>query len=138
MPFTPVEIVGVIPEEVGSPRYDGSAGSGLYPVPVRLSRSLSADEATLLVALWDRPPEFTSIHRPGIARAGGNRIVLDGTTVDEFARYHAKTLVGVVEQFNVDAGKAAEKQELVSKALKQAEAEHRSHVQEVVGEIRFE
>ena len=43
MPFAPIEIVGVITDEVGSPRNDGGRGSALYAVPIRLSRSLSSE-----------------------------------------------------------------------------------------------
>jgi len=138
MSFTCVEIRGVIADEVGSPRNDGGRGSGLYAVPIRLSRSLAGDEAALLVALWDRPPRFTTMHRPGIARVGGDRIVLDGTTVDEVARYHASTLAVVVERFNVEAAEAAERKERAAEARAERDAAHRAHVNDVASQIRFE
>lgn len=45
----PVEIVGVIAEEVGEPRNDGTPGSAVYEVPVRLSRRPSDAWARLFV-----------------------------------------------------------------------------------------
>jgi hypothetical protein len=138
MPFTPIEIVGVITDEVGSPGNDGGRGSALYAVPIRLSRSLSFDEARVMTAIWDRPPRFTTMHRPGIAQVYGDRIVLDGTTVDEVAKYHAATLVTVVERFNIDVAPAVEHDERAAAAREQAEAAHRRHVVDIAGDIRFE
>ena len=138
VPFEEVEVRGLIAEEVGSPRGDGLSGSGLYAVPIRLSRMLTADEAQLLVGIWDRPPRFTTMHRPGIARVSGDVFVLDGTTIDEVERYHAATLAAVVERFNVDAAEAAEHRARRAAAKEQAEAVHRQHVQDVSRRIRFQ
>jgi hypothetical protein len=136
--FTPIEIVGVVTDEVGSPRNGGGPGSALYTVPIRLSRSLSSEEARFLEATWDRPPRFTTMHRPGIARVSGDRIVLDGATVDEVARYHAATLAAVVERFNLEAAQAYERDEQAALARSQAEAAHQQHVKDVALNIRFE
>lgn len=138
MPFERVEIRGVIAGEVGSPRGDGGPGSGLYAVPIRLSRMLSSDEARLLTEIWDRPPRFTTMHRPGIARVSDDVFVLDGTTVEEVERYHAATLSAVVERFNIDAAEAADRNDRRAAAKEQAEAAHRQHVENVAGRIRFE
>lgn len=137
MPFTPIEIVGVIADEVGNPRNDGGPGSALYAVPIRLSRALSPDEARVLTATWDRPPHFTTMHRPGIARVRGDQIVLDGTTVDEVAKYHATTLAAVLERFNIDVASAVERDERAAEVQAEAEADHRRHVEEIAGDIRF-
>lgn len=138
MSYVPVQIVGVIADEVGSPRNDGSRGSGLYAVPVRLSRSVSSAEASLLEALWDSPPSFTTMHRPGIARVAGDQITLDGTTIEEVERYHAKTLSRVVDKFNVDAAALVERQDREQREADEAEAEHRRRVDEASSRIKFE
>lgn len=138
MPFAPVEILGVVTDGVGSPRNDGGPGSALYAVPIGLSRPLTPEEGRVLTAIWDRPPQFTTMHRPGIARVSSDRIVLDGTTVDEVAKYHAATLVAVVERFNIVAAQTVERDEREAEAREQAEAAHRQHVQDVAGDIRFE
>ena len=40
------------------------------------------------------------MHRPGIAKVVGNHIILDGTTADEVAQYHHKTLELAIEKTN--------------------------------------
>ena len=95
-----LDIIGVIEEEVGTPRNDGTARSALYKVPIRLNRSADPMEAGLIEQVWDSPPRFTTMHRQGILRVYGDTIVLDGTTVDEVADYHAKTLRVVIERVN--------------------------------------
>src|SRR5690606_22216908 len=85
MDFEPITVTGVIADEVATPRNDGTAGSALYAVPIRLSRSVDAEEARMLEQIWDHPPRFTTMHRPGVAHVGGNRFVLNKTTVDEVA-----------------------------------------------------
>jgi len=138
VPFEPVTIIGVISDEISQPANDGRRGSALYAVPIRLSRGLSWEEARLITALWDRPPQFTTMHRLGIARVSGDRVVLDGTTVDEVAQYHAKTLSMVVEGFNVDAAEAARTAEDETAARRSSEEEHRRHVEDVAKNIRFQ
>lgn len=58
--FTGIDI-----EHVGAPRNDGSPGSALYAVPIKLNRRPSGIEAQLLVAHWDNPSSYTLMHRPG-------------------------------------------------------------------------
>jgi hypothetical protein len=130
-------IHGVLTDRVGTPRNDGTRGSGLYAVPIRLSRSLAGDEARLLEHLWDRPPEFTTMHRPGIARVSGDVITLDGTTIDEVERYHARTLSLVVDAFNlqiVQLRLAEAEQQAREAADREA---HRQHVEDVTDRLRF-
>ncbi|MGH7949443.1 MAG: toll/interleukin-1 receptor domain-containing protein, partial [Candidatus Binataceae bacterium] len=87
-----IKIVGVIVDEVGQPRNDGSRGSALYTVPFRLSATPSREWAIVFIDAWNSPPRFTTMHRPGIARVEGARVVLDGTTIDEVEQYHLETL----------------------------------------------
>jgi hypothetical protein len=134
----PVEIVGVIEDGVGEPRNDGSRGSGLYKVPIRLSARPSNTWARLFVDTWNRPPRFTTMHRPGIASVIGDRIVLDGTTIEEVEKYHAETLRLVVEKVNEDAA-ALEARERRQREVEETEKQkHREHVRDVAGRIRFE
>ncbi|MGO8684369.1 MAG: toll/interleukin-1 receptor domain-containing protein, partial [Thermoleophilia bacterium] len=99
-PGSPVRILGVIVDEVSEPILDDTRGSALYRIPLRLSRRPSAEWAGLFQRTWDNPPRFATMHRPGILRVQGDRIVLDGTTMDELERYHRDTLVLVLEQVN--------------------------------------
>ena len=57
-PFEPIEIVGVDKPNVGVPRDDGTRGSGLYRVPVKLSRRPPREWAADLPKAWDRPPRY--------------------------------------------------------------------------------
>ena len=99
-PHGPLHLVDVDREGITRPRDDGTPGSALYVVPLLLSGTPDTLWARLLVENWDRPPRFSTMHRPGIARVTGDRIVLDGTTVDEFARHHKRTLELVVAVTN--------------------------------------
>lgn len=40
------------------------------------------------------------MHRPGIATTYGNKVILDGTTIEEVERYHKDTLKLAVETAN--------------------------------------
>ncbi|HYX24526.1 MAG TPA: toll/interleukin-1 receptor domain-containing protein [Thermoanaerobaculia bacterium] len=98
--FEPVSIVGVVVDEVGTPRADGTRGSALYSVPFRLSRRPPPEWAELFVHAWDHPSSFTSMHRPGIAQVYDDKVVLDGTTVDEVEKNHRDTLLLAADQAN--------------------------------------
>lgn len=134
----PIRILGIIVDEVGEPRNDGTRGSALYRVPFRLSRPASGDWAQVFENVWNRPPRYTTMHRPGIATAYGDRIVLDGTTVEEVQKYHRDTLVLCVEETN---RRIEEHEDEVRKRRQQREIaseEHKRSVRDVAGNIRFE
>jgi TIR domain-containing protein len=99
-PSEPIRILGIDADHVGRPRNDGERGSALYEVPLRLNRRPSPLWTHVFRAVWDRPPRFTTMHRPGIASVSGDRIILDGTTIDEIDRYHAETLRHVIPEVN--------------------------------------
>jgi hypothetical protein len=99
-PDAPLKITGIIVDEVTEPTMDGSPGSSLYRIPFGLSRTPSRLWVDLFISEWDHPMQYTSMHRPGIARVAGNKIILDGTTVEEVKAYHRATLLLSVEQAN--------------------------------------
>lgn len=138
MPFEPVEIEGVIADQVGQPRNDGTPGCGLYRVPVRLSRRVSYDEAQYLVHLWDHPPQFTTMHRAGIAQVSGDVFTLDGTTVEEVRDVHARTLSLIVGRFNDEVPKLVAQQEAREERARAEREAHDRNVADVAGSIRFE
>lgn len=134
----PITIVGVVKEGVGKPRNDGTRGSGLYRIPLRLSRRPSAVWSELFARTWDHPPRYTTMHRPGIGTVQGDTIVLDGTTMDELEQYHVETLRGVIEKVNREAAEI-EAREAARQA--QAQAQARAHDDEVEGiadRLRFD
>lgn len=104
----PIRLIEIVADEVGTPRNDGTPGSALYRVPIRLSRSPSAEWSRCFVETWDNPPSFSTMHRPGIANVVGDRIILNGTTVEEIEKYHRDTLRVVVDRVNaLMAGRGA-------------------------------
>jgi hypothetical protein len=133
----PIKIVGVIEEDV-APRIDNHARSTLYEIPFRLSRQPSEPWSEFFVDAWNRPSEFTSMHRPGIARVEGDRIVLDGTTIEEVERYHLKTLKLAIDRANeltLQWGRSKEQRE---KALSEQQETLRHHVREVAKRLKFD
>ena len=89
--FTPITIKGIVDSEIGSPRNDGTPDSSLYTVPLKLSALAPSEWAAIFVEAFDHPSESTKGHRRGIASVHGNRIILNGTTVDEIRKIHRKT-----------------------------------------------
>jgi TIR domain len=134
----PVQIEGVIVEEVGEPRNDSSPRSALYRVPLRLSRAPSAEWAADFVATWDSPPEFTTRHRPGIASISGDRILLDGTTMDELERVHLQTLRLALEIANDREAKHLEHEQTEVRRRAEAAEAHLETVRAAAQRLRFD
>ena len=133
----PVRIVGVIADDVTEPRNDRTRGSALYTVPFRLSRPVSHDWSAAFEQVWNHPPQFTTMHRPGIAHARGNRIVLNGTTIDEVQRVHRDTLILCVKETNRIVAEHEKRQIADREARQRAADDHRRRVQERL-EDRFD
>ncbi len=132
-----IELDGIIVEEVTEPRNDGRSGSGLYAVPFLLSNTPTETWVEYFINSWNLPPRFTSMHRPGIARVQGNRIVLDGTTIEEVKRYHLDTLKLAVSEANrlvAETKRTEVQQASVSRSRSQ---QHRNHVAEVAKTLKF-
>lgn len=100
MALEPIKLVGVDTDRVTEPRNDGTPGSALYRVPIRLSRIPSWIWKQAFLNAWQFPRQFTSMHRPGIARIESDCIILDGTTIEEVRDTHRATLVLCVEDAN--------------------------------------
>jgi hypothetical protein len=133
-----IRIVEVIADEVTQPRNDGTVGSALYTVPLRLSAKPHPMWATLFVRNWDRPPTFTTMHRPGIARVVGDRVLLEGTTIEELEKYHRDTLQDVMEVTNEGYRRRAEEQQKRRRGQEDEQAQHRQNVDDVARRITFE
>ena len=127
--FEPIRILGVVIDEVGRPRNDGTRGCALYEVPFRLSADPPSEWAHLFVEAWNHPPQFTTMHRPGIASVVGPRLILDGTTIDEVERVHRPTLKLALEIAN-------EKYSTMVIAQQQAEQEERERMEKHSREVR--
>ena len=132
-----VRILGVVVDEVTEPRNDGSPGSALYAVPFRLSRTVSSDWARVFQRVWDSPPEYTSMHRPGIARVSRDRITLNGTTIDEVQRYHRATLILCVKETNRIISELAATQQREQEQRARLAQEHKRNVRDIADRIDF-
>jgi hypothetical protein len=132
-----VEIEGIDTDHVTAPRNDGTAGSGLYAVGIKLKQTPSPKWARLFPDNWDRPREWSTMHRPGIARVLGDRIVLDGTTIEEVRDVHVKTLKIAVEMTNEQAAELAERARAQRAQAAKEQAEHAANVQSVAADIKF-
>lgn len=134
----PIRIEGIIVDEVTTPKMDGSRGSALYRIPFKLSRTPSHIWQKAFVETWDRPPRWTTMHRPGIASVIGNKIILDGTTIEEVEKYHRDTLKLSVERAN-EIEKQYEAQKRRKEELERARVEkHKNEVQEAAKRIKFD
>lgn len=134
----PIRITGIIADEVGMPPNDGTRGSALYSVPFRLSRQPDADWASIFIATWNRPPRFTTMHRPGIASVYGDRVLLNGTTLEEVERYHRDTLKLVVDRTNEIHTEIQQENDRREEAERQRRSEHERHVRDMAERIRFD
>jgi hypothetical protein len=119
--YNPVLIVGIVKEGVGKPRNDGTRGSALYRIPLRLSRRPSEQWSRLFVETWNHPPRYTTMHRPGIASVRGDTIVLDGTEMHELEQ----TLKHVIAKVNDDVARI-EAQENAPRAVNSSSMTHTS------------
>lgn len=134
----PIRIVGVVKDQVGAPRSDGSPGSGLYRVPLRLSRRPSALWAEVFIRTWDHPPSWTSMHRPGTLTVEGDCVVLNRTTLEEVERVHQATLRGVLDATSREVAEIEASQRAEKEREEGRQAEHRAHVDDIADRITFD
>jgi hypothetical protein len=137
-PEEPIRITGILVDKVSTPKSDGTYGSALYAVPFQLSRRPSYDWSRVFVEQWNHPPEWTTMHRPGIARVENGTIVLDGTTVEEVEKYHRKTLILAVNETNhiIDDYESKQRREAERKA--EELRKHEESVRDVAKKITFD
>ncbi|MCK4344765.1 MAG: toll/interleukin-1 receptor domain-containing protein [Bacteroidales bacterium] len=133
-----IKIKGILIDEVSLPLNDGTKGSALYKVPFELNKRPDYEWIDLFIDAWNRPSRFTSMHRPGIASVYGNKIVLDGTTIEEVEKYHKATLKLAVETANNVLKEIKQKKKLKEEAEKRREEEHRKSVEEASKRIKFD
>ncbi len=133
----PIKIIGIILNEVTEPRNDGAPGCALYRVPFRLSRRPSARWANLFVKTWDWPPSFSTMHRPGIASVVGDRIILDGTTIEEVRDTHRETLALCVNEANKLERDELEREQKEAERKHLQGHRHRENISNVARDISF-
>ncbi len=135
--FDEIQITGIIADQVGIPKNDGTRGSALYKIPFRLSKRPSREWAELFIHNWDNPSRFSTMHRPRIASVVGDTVILDGTTIEEVKDYHRDTLVLVIQETNKKYKEFIEhKQKALEREQEQANL-HKQKIDEVTNQIKF-
>ena len=132
-----IQITGIIADQVGTPKNDGSRGSALYKIPFRLSKRPPHEWAEWFVHNWDHPSRFSTMHRPGIASVVGDTVILDGTTIEEVKDYHRDTLVLVVQETNKVYKELIEhKQKAIEREQDQVNL-HKQKIDDITNQIKF-
>lgn len=135
--FEPIQIVGVIVDQVGVPRNDGTRRSALYKIPFRLSQRPADEWAEFFIHYWNRPPLFTKMHRPGIASVVGDTVVLDGTTIEEVEDYHRDTLVLIIQETNKKYQELIEQRRNIKELEQQRLETHKQNIEDISNRIKF-
>lgn len=91
-----------------------------------------------MVESWKSTETFTTMHRPGIAKVIGDRIILDGATIEEVERYHRDTLVSAVRCANKIAKEYLHKVNKEKEERERLKIEHAMKVEEGVKRIKFD
>jgi hypothetical protein len=134
----PIAIEGIVVDEVTLPRNDGTRGSALYAISFKLTRRPLQVWTDAFIAAWNHPSRFTTMHRPSIARVSGDKIILDGTTIEEVERYHRDTLKLAVEAANNAERRRTEEESRRRQAEHHQSEQHRAHLEDAAGRIRFD
>lgn len=133
-----IKIKGILVDEVTEPLSDGTKGSALYKIPFELNKRADYEWSNLFIQAFNRPPEFTMMHRPGIASVLGNKIYLDGTTIDEVERYHKKTLKLAVEVANKQYAEIQIKKRQAEERERNLKEQHKKNINEISKRINFD
>jgi hypothetical protein len=133
-----IKIVRIANEGITTPSLDGSPGSGLYSIPFELSAFPPHEWSEYFVQTWNRPPTFTTSHRPGIASVHGKEIVLRGTTIEEVETTHKDTLQICVKEANRKYKALMFERKQTREKQDKVEEEHRKKVEEVSKRIKLD
>lgn len=136
--FEPVRILGIIIDEVGTPRDDGTPGSALYDVPFRLSHQPTHKWIEMFLESWNHPPRFTTMHRPGIASVRGTTVHLNRTTIEEVQLYHRDTLILATQEANEKYLRMLEKWYREQERERQRVEKHKQVVKDIAKDIKFD
>lgn len=133
-----IKITRVIVEDITQPRNDGTPGNALYSIPFALSRRPPSEWAELFIENWNHPPQWTSMHRPGIATLSGSTITLNGTSIEEVERYHRDTLQSAVRETNRQYREWRNEQDQRLAREQAMRDSHRKRVEDISKKITFD
>lgn len=134
----PIRIIDIIFDEVTEPSRGDAIGSALYSIPFRLSKQPSSLWAKVFEDTWNRPPQYTSMHRPGIASIQGGNIILNGTTIEEVENVHRDTLVLCVNEANRKEAEIIEHNRREAKRRRQQSEAHQNNIENTAKNISFD
>lgn len=132
-----IMLTSIDSDEVTQPRNDGTPGSALYVVPFHLNHSPNRVWQQIFLQNWRFPPRFTTMHRGDIASASGNRIILDGTTVEEVRDYHLETLKLVIQETNKQYKKLVIQEQQRQERERELRDKQRDKVKSVINDLKF-
>jgi len=134
----PIKIKGIVLDKITHPTNDETAGSGLYKIPFELNTTPSYEWRELFINAWDRPPSWTSMHRPGIATVYGNQVILNGTTIEEVEKYHKDTLKLAVEVANKKLEEINIRKQQKDERDRIERENHRKNIDDISNRINFD
>ena len=133
-----IKIKGIIVDEVTQPSIDGSRGSALYKIPFELNKRPTYEWVDFFIQSFNLPSKFTSMHRPGIASVSGNKIYLDGTTIEEVEQYHKKTLKLAVDLANNKYAELQERRKHQEEQERIRKEQYRKNIDDISKRINFD
>jgi hypothetical protein len=107
-------------------------------LPFRLSRPPSPQWARHFVPTWENPPRSATQHRAKLARVEGDRIIVDGTTVEEVARFHRDTLKIVLAKVNDDIAEMERRSRRLAEDEAERQRQRRQAVLDAAKHITFD
>jgi hypothetical protein len=107
-------------------------------VPFQLSQFPPYVWSNVFIEKWDRPSQLTSMHRPGIAKVRGDKVYLDGTTLEEVEKYHRDTLKLALQETNQFVAEYEQAKRVQDEQARRRLEEHKRTVREQSSRISFE
>lgn len=130
-----IKILGIKQEEVTLPKLDGTRGSALYSIPFLLNKKPSKEWCDIFIYKWNHPRRATLMHRFGKVKVIEDKIILDGTTIEEVKNYHRDVLIMCVEDTNKEYKKFIEtklkKQQIEKEKIKNFEVSLKQNIEDI-------
>jgi len=137
--FEDIKIVRMVDEDVTPLRNDGTPRSDLCRVPFALSRRPPSKWAEIFPIKWDRSLKYALGKQwPGIASVQGDRVVLNGITLDDVNAYLRDLLVSAVAETNKEYRLWKQRQEQRRVKEQACDEEHKRRVSEISERIKFD
>jgi TIR domain-containing protein len=135
-----IKVIGVDERGISRPSNDGSQGSALYRIPLKLSRPPSSLWGRAFEQMWNQPfvPGGSLRHRPGIASVVGDTIVLDGTTIEEVQEAHLTTVKNVIAEVNEKVLEFERRERERMDREAEAEGRRQTEIRDRIDRMRFD